>query len=165
MRIRNRTTQAGRDQQVIDGIRSDLQGVQALHLAGKQFTPASLEAYFEQRIELASRIAAARAEWQRTIGEYEATGAEARTVVRDLRNVVVGMFGDDSPKLAHFGFTPVRAVAWTDEKKAAAVARRAATRKARGTKGPRARLAITATTSPAAPSQPETATPTEKGTK
>ncbi len=165
MRIRNRTTQVGRDQQIIDGIRSDLQGVQTLHLAGQTFTPTSLEAYFEQRVELANRIAAAKAEWQRAIRECEATDAEARTVVRDLRAFVVGMFGDGSPRIANFGFTPVRAVPWTDEKKAAAVAKRAATRKARGTLGPKARLLITATTSPAAPSQPETATRTEKGTK
>jgi hypothetical protein len=163
MRIRNRTTLQGSDQQIIEGIRGDLLGMTTLYLGGRTFTPQTLEQFIQIRIDAASAIAEARAAWLKTIADYEGIDADTRIVVRDLQRLVVGAFGDQSPKLAHFGFTPEKKPAWSEETKAAAVVKRAATRAARSTRGPRARLAIkgATSTSHAAPSfDTETATQT-----
>jgi hypothetical protein len=155
MRLRNRTVQQGADQNVIEGIRKDLQGLPALYLGRRQFTPTSLEDFIQARIDAASAILAAKAAWEKAVADYEAAAIDTDLVVRDLQGFVVGAFGDDSPVLADFGFTPRKLPLWTEEKKAAAVKKRAATRVARGTRGPKAKLAITG----APPATAATATP------
>jgi hypothetical protein len=142
-RIRNRTVNVGRDQQLIDGIRKDLLGFTELHLAGETFTPATLEARFQARIEAADLILAAKAAWHQAITAYAGLEKQTNVIVHDLENVVVAAFGAESPQLADFGFTPRKVVTLTEAQKALAVTRRAATRKARGTVGPKARLLIT----------------------
>ena len=106
------------------------------------FTPTTLEDYFQARIDAASAIVTARAAWLKAIADYEALYDDANVVRQDLKQLVRGAFGRDSPQLADFGFAPRKSVTWTEAKKAAAVAKRAATRAARGTRGPKARLAI-----------------------
>jgi hypothetical protein len=146
LRARNRTTTRGSDQQVLDGVHKDLQSVAVMYFASKTFTPATLEDYIQARIDAATTIVVAKAAWQKAILDYEGLDGETEIVLRDLKRFVIGMFGDDSPKLADFGYTPPKQVVWTEEKKATAVAKRAATRAARHTRGAKAKLAITGAT-------------------
>jgi hypothetical protein len=144
LRIRNRTVAQGADQQVIAGVRKDLQGVAILYLGGRTFTPSTLEDYVQARIAAASAILVAKAAWQKAISDYEAVDAEASVVIRDLKRFIVSSFGDNSPKLADFGFGWSLQAPWPEERKKAAVAKRAATRKARNTLGMKAKLGVTA---------------------
>ena len=142
-RIRNRTVNVGRDQQIIEGIRKDLPGFTELHLASETFTPVTLEARFQARIDAANVILGTRAAWEQAIAAYEGLEKQTTVIVHDLQNLVVAAFGPQSPELADFGFTPRKVVTLTEAQKALAVVRRLATRKARNTLGPKARLLIT----------------------
>jgi len=144
LRIRNRTVAQGADQQVIEGVRKDLQGVPVLYLGGKTFTPATLEDFIQARIAAASAIPVARAAWLKTISDYQEIDAETSVVVRDLKRFIVSSYGDGTPKLADFGFGWSLPAPLSEETKKAAVAKRAATRKARNTLGHKARLGVTA---------------------
>jgi hypothetical protein len=151
LKARNRTTTQGTDQQAIDGIRKDLQGTAVLPLGGRQFTPITLENFIQDRVDAANAILVAKAAWQSAILTYEALCDDTDLVLGDLKGFVIGAFGRDSPKLADFGYTPPKKAALTEDQKAVAVAKRAATRKARGTMGPKAKLKISgATSEPAA---------------
>ena len=144
LKTRNRTITQGTDQQVIEGIRKDLQTVAVLYLGSKTFTPAALEAYVQARIAAASAILVAKAAWQKSITDYEEVDADTSVVVRDLKRFVVSSFGESSPKMADFGFGWSLPVPWPEAKKKAAVAKRAATRLARNTLGHKQKLGVTA---------------------
>jgi hypothetical protein len=149
MKLRNRLVRASADQQAIDGIRKDLPAVPALYLGGRTFTPAGLEAFFQARIDAAAAILAARAAWVDAAAKYEAMLPDTELVRRSLQAFVEGFFGPASPRLADFGFVPRKKTVLTDAQKAQAVAKRAATRKRRGTMGRKAKLAIKGQVPPA----------------
>jgi hypothetical protein len=161
MATKNRTSTQGRDQQVIAGIQKDLSTMSNLPLGSETFTPASLVAFVQSRIDAANEVTVAKANWQNASKTYEALDTKATIVVHDLKQLVIGAFGATSSKLADFGFTPRKVTVLTPEEKAAAAAKRAATRKARNTMGPKAKLAVKGTvpatgtaTTPATPATP-----------
>ncbi len=139
---KNRTSTQGKDQQVIVGIKTDLQTMSSLPLGGATYTPSSLSAFIQSRIDAANAVITAKANWLSAAKTYEAIDTQVTVVVRELRNLVIGAFGAASPKLGDFGFAPTKRKVQTPEQKAAAALKRAATRKARGTLGPKAKLAI-----------------------
>jgi hypothetical protein len=71
--------------------------------------------------------------------------------------VIIGRFGADSPVLADFKMAPRKKAVLTPEQKAAAVEKRMATRRARGTMGPKAKLKITGETAAAQAAADESA--------
>ena len=146
MNPRNRTTTLGLDQQVLEGIQRDLQTMPTLYLGGETFTPATLEARIQARVDAANAILAAKAAWLATVTTYEALDKQTSLLVHDLKQLVLAAFGQDSPKVADFGFTAPKRTPLTEAQKEAAVAKRKATRLARKTLGPKAKLAITGAT-------------------
>lgn len=155
MSNQNRAVKQAHDAQMIVGVEKDLQNVASLLLAGETFTPKSLQAFFQSRIDAANAVVTARAHWLDTVKAFKAIDAKGAVVVRGLHQYVVNAYGAASPQLADFGFTPSKRATQTPEQKAAAVAKRAATRKARNTMGKKAKLAIKGavvpTTAPATP--------------
>jgi hypothetical protein len=151
MTTKNRTSTQGKDQQLISGIQKNLEQMSSLFLGGTTYTPASLVAFIQSRIDAANQSATAKAAWQHAGASYIALNKQADVVVHDLKQLVIGAFGGTSPKLADFGFAPKKVTVLTPEEKAAAAAKRAATRAARGTKGPKAKLAIKGTVPTTAP--------------
>jgi len=140
--IRNRTMQQGADQNVVQAIRKHLQGFPGMHLATKPFTPATLQDRIQARISATAAILAAKAAWEQAIRDFDALDGETDAVVRDLRGLISAIYGEESTEYADFGFAVRKKSKWTEEKKQLAVVRRAATRQARGTRGPKAKLAI-----------------------
>jgi hypothetical protein len=138
----SRTTTQGRDQQVLEGIRKDLQGVPTILLGTTTYTPATLAAFIQSRLDLANAIDTTRAQWLATVKAYNATSARAKIVLNDLRNYLIAAFGADSPTLADFGFSAPRKATLTPEQKAAAIEKALATRKARKTLGKRQKARI-----------------------
>jgi hypothetical protein len=100
-----RTKTAGNDQQVILGIKQDLQSMSLLPLGGTSYTPQSLVAVIQSRIDATNAVVTAKANWQSAAKTYKAIDAQVTLVVRELRNLVIGAFGATSPKLADFGFS------------------------------------------------------------
>jgi hypothetical protein len=146
MRIRNRTTTLGVDQQVIQGIRKDLQSMPALYLAKEMFTPHTLEARIQQRLDAASAVPVAKAAWLQAIAACQELDVSTNAIIHDLKNLVASTFGPAGAEMADFGFTQRKTPMLTEAQKAAAVEKRAATRVARGTLGPKARLRVTGDT-------------------
>ena len=116
--------------------------------------PASLTTFIQSRIDAANEVVTAKAAWQSAAKAYIALNAQANVVVHDLKQFVIGLFGADSSKLPDFGFTPRKKAVLTPDQKVAAAAKRAATRKARGTVGPKAKLAIKGTVPSTTPAPP-----------
>ena len=97
---------------------------------------------------MANAVVTSRAHWLDTVKTYAAMNAQARVVVQDLRNWLIATYGAGSPRLSDFGLSAPRRATLTPEQKAAAVAKRNATRKARKTAGKRQNAKIKAATSP-----------------
>jgi len=164
--ITNRVEQQGADQQILQGVRTVMQGMPMVYLGQEFLTIPDLEARIQARIDAATKILAAKAAWQQAVAEYDAIDVQTSVIVRDLLHTVIGAFGADSPKLADFGFVAPKRAVWTPEMTTAAVAKRKATREARHTMGPKAKLAIKGTVEPPQPPpepEPETSTLTPKG--
>jgi hypothetical protein len=151
---KTRTNTQGKDQQVITGIQKDLSTMSSLPLGGETFTPATLVTFVQSRIDAGNQVVVAKANWQSAAKTYEAINTKATVVVHDLKQLVIGAFGATSSKLADFGFTARKVTVLTPEQKVEAAAKRAATRKARNTLGPKAKLAVTGTVTPTAPATP-----------
>jgi hypothetical protein len=146
----SRTKKQGTDQQVIAGIKADLlQSTTSMPLGGTSYTPASLMAFVQSRIDAGNEVVTAKAAWQAAATRYKGIDKEANVVLRDFKGFVVGTYGEASPRLADFGFTARKYTPLTPEQKVAAAQKRAATRKARGTMGPKAKLKITGETAAA----------------
>ena len=162
----NRTVKQGTDQQVIQGIKLDLQTMTSLPLGGTSYTPTSLVAFIQSHIDAANAIVTAKASWEKAIATYTAIDKQAQVVLHDLKALVLATFGSTSPRLADFGYKPRKVTVLTPEQKAAAAAKRAATRKARGTMGPKQKLKVTGATTAAnaAATAPTTSASTPQAT-
>jgi hypothetical protein len=131
----NRSTTQAHDAQIISGINKDLKTASSLPLGGTTYTPATLIALVQSRIDAASDVASKRAAWLDATAKYKALNAQLTAVVTGLRQYVVNAFGAESPLLADFGFTPRKKAVLTTEQKVARAKKAAATREARGTMG------------------------------
>jgi hypothetical protein len=161
-----RSSQQGKDQEVIQGVQKDLSTMASLPLAGTTYTPASFVALVQSRIDAGNQVVTAKAAWLNAVKTYDTINKQTTVAVHDLKQLVIGAFGATSSKLADFGFAARKVVVLTPEQKAAATAKRAATRKARGTMGPKAKLKVTGATAsaptaaPAAPAAAPATAPT-----
>ncbi len=155
----NRTSTAAKDAQVILGINKDLLTMSNLPLGGQTYSPSSLAARIQSRIDAANAVISAKANWQNAAKTYTEIDASTTVIVRELRSIVIGSFGPDSPKLSDFGFRPTVRKPLTVEEKAAKAAKARATREARGTTSKQKKALIhgtVPTAQPAAPAAPAT---------
>ena len=113
------TTSIPRDQQVIDGINKDLQTMSTLYLGGKTYSPKTLTALLQSRIDAANKVATATAGLKSLKATVKALNAECNVVTQDLRHLVIAAFGAASPLLADFGFKARSRKPQTPEQKAA----------------------------------------------
>ncbi len=155
---KNRPNTQAHDGQVIVGIRNNLQNVSSLPLAGTTFTMATLEQLIQSRIDAANAVANARAHWVDASATYETLNTNVTKVVRALRDYVINVYGEDSPVLADFGFTPTKRSPLTPDELVAKAQKAAATRKARGTMGKKQKAKIKGTVTTTAPAAPPDAT-------
>ncbi len=146
----NRTNKNGTDQQAIIGIRQDLQTMSSIPMGASTYTPASLAAAIQARIDAANAVGTTRAAWLNAVKTYDALDAQVTVLMRELRNLVIATFGTTSPKLADFGFKATVRTPLTPAQKVARAAKALATRKARGTLGKKQKALITGETAAAA---------------
>jgi hypothetical protein len=102
----SQSTTIEKDTQVLGGIAKDLQTVSALYLGGTTYTPGSLAALIQSRIDAADAVNTTRASWLAAVKTYQAIHAEVTPVVRDLRSWAMAAFGPSGTQLADFGFAP-----------------------------------------------------------
>src|ERR1019366_3872116 len=132
---KNRAATLAIDGQVIAGVKKDLQSVSQLPLGGEIYTAASVVAFLQSRIDAANAVAIAKAQYAAALAAYDAINTKGTGVVTGLRQYVMNAYGKTSPLLADFGFVPPKVTVLTADQKAAAAAKRLATRLARGTVG------------------------------
>ncbi len=147
----NRSITQAHDGQVIAGIKKDLQNVSSVPLASSTYTMAALVQLIQSRIDAANTVVNARANWIDASATYETLNTKVTQVVRALRQYVINVYGQDSPVLADFGFTPPKRAALTPDQQVARAQKAAATRKARGTLGKKQKAKIKGTVIATAP--------------
>ena len=148
----SRTTTQGKDQEVLNGIQSELQSMPPMFLGGETYTPQTLADFVQSRIDKATAVATTHAAWADALRAYDAVNKKVTVVLGDLRHLVTSAFGRDTPKLASFGFPPPRIPTLTAEQRSKAALKAVATRRARKTMGKKQKARITGeTVAPVAP--------------
>jgi hypothetical protein len=138
----NRPSAQARDAAVIAGIKKRLQNVPSVVLAGVTYTPAALEALYENHLEAAAAVESLKAQWKAAVQAYETSSKTLAKVTFGLREIVRQMFDNAPAALADFDFTPRKTSQKSPVTQVVAAERNRATRKARNTLGPKAKLRI-----------------------
>jgi hypothetical protein len=89
----SQSTTIEKDEQVLGGIAKDLQTMSNLYLGGTTYTPGSLAALIQSRIDAADAVNTTKASWLAAVKTYQAINTEVTPVVRDLRSWVMAAFG------------------------------------------------------------------------
>jgi len=134
-----------------------------LTFGGATYTPAALVQLFQSLDDATTSMDAAKAKWQDALKSQRNTKATVGPVKKAYQSYLVSLYGNAVETLADFGLTPRKAPApQTAVQKATAAAKRAATRAARHTLGPKQKAGIKGTVAtPATPvAAPTPAKPT-----
>jgi hypothetical protein len=107
-----------------------------------EMTRDQLIAFLQTFVTAVDLTTSAHQAWQEALQNEHATELVVRPVRADIKSTLVGRFGKHSKTLLKFGFAPAKQAATTTKGKSTAVAKRQATRDARGTKGKKQKLAI-----------------------
>lgn len=129
-------------QQLIAGTNKHLANTAQLLIAGGSFTPAQVTTKLQAIVNLRSDVNAARATTKAKVAAEATDMAPLRTFMDAFVTFVKAAFGSAPDVLADFGIQPKSRTPLTVEAKAAAAAKRAATRVARNTMGPKQRLPL-----------------------
>jgi hypothetical protein len=159
----NRTKQIAADQALADGLAKNAAVLGTFGFGGKQLKPADVVQVLQTRIAAAQAATAAKAALNAAATTAQNERATTRALIRAVKQILRALFVDDITTLATFGLSPEKVAAPKPATKVAAATKAKATRVARGTKGPKARLEITVpaqaeTVTPAAPATPAPAT-------
>ena len=153
----NRTTQQDRDRKSIAAIQKYLMQLASMLVAGVAYTPAQFIALLQKDIDLADAASNAREDLRVAAGAARQQRATMTPILVGFRAFLENMFTDPST-IAEFGFSPRKRSKPTAETAADAVKKRAATRAARHTMGPKQKQDIKGTV-PAAPATPAPVSP------
>jgi hypothetical protein len=154
-RFQTRNQQIAADQALIAGVQKFLASYPSLSVDGQTMTPTAIVQFLQDRINASQ--AAQAAEAARTAALKDESDVRAKTTAprQSLRQMVQGMYSGSPDDLAVFGLKPKKASSETATTRAAAAVKAKATRKARGTLGPKAKLAITGSSTPVTPTPPK----------
>ncbi len=134
---KSKSDQVAQVTQFITGVNKHYpNGSQQVLVGGATFTVTALTKVLQDLVDNREAVEAARATLLAKV-QYERTQAPSELAVfRAFETVVRGTFGNSADALADFGLAPPKTrVPLTSEQQAVAAAKRAATRKARGTMG------------------------------
>jgi hypothetical protein len=127
-------------------------------VGGVEYPAATLIGHIQSLIDAMTKQDAAKAAAKDALTALHDVRLQIDPLVQGYKEILVVMYAGLSQTLADFGLAPRKKRApMTVEQKAAAKAKRDATRKARGTVGPKKRLSIKGTV--AAPAEPPPAQP------
>jgi hypothetical protein len=137
------TAQITRATQLVAGFQKHLASVPSITLASTAYTPAQITAALQLLVSLRAAVEAAKSATKAKLASERAQ-APALVVLMDALVSYVKVTYSESPDvLADFGLTPKKvATPLTTEQQVVAVAKRASTRKARGTTSKKAKKAV-----------------------
>ncbi len=141
--VKGSQNQATLAEQLIAGTQKHLSNAGQLTFAGGTFTPSQVEAQLQALVTLRTDVEAAQAATKAKVTAERAQLPALAAFLLAFVALVKAQFGTQPDVLADFGLKPKKArKPMTPEQKAAAKAKREATRKARGISGSRKRAAV-----------------------
>jgi hypothetical protein len=146
-----------RDRKAIAGIQKHYGSAPEIVLHGESFAPADVMKILQDQIDGADAVAAAKAAFHRAVAAQHAADAEANALFLALKTRVMSDFKNRAEVLAEMGMSLPQKRTPDVATMAEAAAKRAATRKARHTMGPRQKAKIKGSvTTPATTPKPDT---------
>jgi hypothetical protein len=142
-RTQGKSTDAALATQLIAGTKLHLSTAASVAFASGTFTPAQIEASLQQLVTLRSDVDAARIALEAKLAAEADQVTALRAFMRAFVQFLLAAFSKSPDILASFGLEPKKAATpLSAEEQAAAVAKRKATRAARGTKGAKQKAGI-----------------------
>ncbi len=150
---KKRATQQAADQAMIDGLTKNAATIGSLLIGGKTFTVAQAIALVQTALTASKTVVINHTALEASLQAETAVRTQNKPFFDGLTQTVQAMFAGQVSTLGDFGLTGRKVPVVSPETRVAAAAKAKATRIARGTKGPKARLAVTAApaTEPATP--------------
>src|SRR5258708_8978428 len=162
MNTHNKTTRdktINKNRQAIAGVQKHLANIPTLALGGTPTTPTDVIATLQGAIDAIDAAAAAEKVFHDAVAAQHAAIVKGNALLKVLKMLVHNQLGSTEGVLGDFGFTSPKRQTPNEATKAAAVAKRAATRAVRHTMGVRQKAKIKGEVqAPATP--PTTAKPT-----
>lgn len=124
------------------GIVKDVPTGTKLMISGTSMTQAQIDSKLKGYLATIQAADAAKQQYLASVTARRSITAEARDFYLQLKKVITAYFGSQSPQLDDFGLKPAKAKAASTATNAVAVAKRNATRAARGTKGKKQKAKI-----------------------
>jgi len=140
--LERRSDQLAADRALIEGVQQFLADYPSVHVGSRRMTPDQIVQILQERVEANLAADAAAAAHAAAVKANRDKRAATARFEQSLRKVVHGMFSESPDVLAVFALRPPKVPTLTAEAKKEAVAKNKATRLARHTLGPKARLAI-----------------------
>jgi hypothetical protein len=134
-------------------------GKTEIPLAGDVLKPADVSAVFQASLDTQVAVNAGRAAYKEALAAREVAEQRRSVIDEALKGWVLNRFGADSAEAHEFGYSARKVAVVSAETRANAVKLNLATREARGTRGPKAKLGIKGTLSPAVPAVPPSPPP------
>ena len=153
---KNKAKEAAQENSLLAALAEHFSGSAVLTLNGTSYKAKDLQKVLQAHLDAISAADALKAKWQTAVAAANAKAAAVAGLLPALRAHLISAYGGSSQTVADFGFTPKKR-STTVEAQALGVARRQATRKARGTMGKKAKLKIVGVIPPAPPSTPAVA--------
>jgi hypothetical protein len=145
---------------LINGINTELIGVDPFVINGTTYTRADLLARLQSRITASEATKTARTALHNAVNSEQDLQAQMVLLRAGMKAYLISRFGKGSGKLQLFGFAQTKTTQKTAQSKAAAVVKSKATRTARGTLGKKQKSGIKGVVPvPATPSSPGPAAP------
>jgi hypothetical protein len=138
----DRVSQRAADEALLDGCKQKMAGMASVPVAGQQVPVAEVFASLQKRIDAGSAVVPAEAAFHKAVQDNADVRESTAKFVRDLLVTITALFGTDVDTLALFGRKPPKTPTKSPKVLVTAAEKAMATRKARGTKGKKARLAI-----------------------
>jgi hypothetical protein len=142
--IKNKTTRADRIRKIKAGLQK-YYATTDLVLAGTSYKPGDLQTFLQADVDVNDASTKARASWIQAANVAKSTDETTDPVLRAIRSQVQTQYGE-APNadtvLADFGYAPRKKVTTSVQTKADAITKSKATREARHTMGPKAKLQV-----------------------
>jgi hypothetical protein len=154
-----------RSRRMIAGVKKHYANAPSIVVDGVSYAPAEIERIFQDSIDSADATSSATTAFHKAVEAEKAASTKGDALYRGLRTYLITQYKTQPGVLDDFGIALQQKQVPDTGTAAVAVAKRAATRAARHTMGPRQKqsvkgtVAVTGTGTPAAAAQPVVTTP------
>ena len=156
---KKRITQQTADQALIDGLIKHAATIGSLLIAARPFTVAQAIALVQTALTASKTVAVNHTALEASLQAETAVRTQNKSFFDGLTQTLLAMFAGQVDTLGDFGLKARKVPVVAPATRVAAAKKAAATRKARGTKGKKARLAITAAPAVVPATEPAAAPP------